>query len=162
MSDAASDPVNDATNDATNDDRRDATEAAASGASPKQVGEQGFDTQYRPLLREAFVEIVSQNVRDGGDAATQADDYAERGKPDFVLAYLLVAELDDARKREIYARAHEQRAKYIEQRARQFSQEFHRPFPLLQTEAAKDRALARQIRTGQRIHRNAGRQLPTL
>jgi hypothetical protein len=121
-----------------------------------------FDTQYRPLLREAFVAIVDDDLLAGAAPAARARDYAERGKPDFALAYLLASELPDAQKRTIYAQAHERRAALIEQRARQFSQEFHRPFPLLFTEAAKDRALARQIRTGRDIKPGSGRQLPLM
>jgi hypothetical protein len=121
-----------------------------------------FDAQYRPLLREVFVEMVRQDLLGGDDAAEQARAYAERGKPDFVLAYLLVSDLTDAEKREIYAHAHERRAALTEQRARQFSQEFNRPFPLLFTDAAKDRSLARQIRSGRAVQRGAGRQLPLI
>jgi hypothetical protein len=121
-----------------------------------------FDSQYRPLLKEVFGEIVRKEQQDGVDLDEEARLYAERGKPDFVLAYLLVSDLSQAQKREIFAYAHEQRAVYIERRAREFDQEFHRPFPLLQTEAAKDRSLARQIRVGRPIRKGVGRQLPTL
>jgi hypothetical protein len=121
-----------------------------------------FDSQYRPLLKEVFSEIARKEQQDGVDLDEEARLYAERGKPDFVLAYLLVSDLSQAQKREIFAYAHEQRAVYIERRAREFDQEFHRPFPLLQTEAAKDRSFARQIRAGRPIRKGAGRQLPTL
>ena len=121
-----------------------------------------FDSQYRPLLREVFTQIARNEQQDGADLDEQARLYAERGKPDFVLAYLLAGSLSQAQKREIFAYAHEQRAVYIERRAREFDQEFHRPFPLLQTEAAKDRALARQIRAGRPVKKGVGRQLPTL
>jgi hypothetical protein len=134
------------------------------GAKALPLSEPGanFDTQYRPLLREVFVDIVRQDLLGGSDAAEQARAYAERGKPDYVLAYLLVGELADAEKREVFAQAHERRAALTEQRARQFSREFNRPFPLLFTEAAKDRALARQIRAGRAVRRGAGRQLPMM
>ncbi len=121
-----------------------------------------FDSQYRPLLKEVFSEIARKEQQGGADLNEQARLYAERGKPDFVLAYLLAGSLSQAQKREIFAYAHEQRAAYIERRAREFDQQFHRPFPLLNTEAAKDRALARQIRAGRPIHKGVGRQLPTL
>lgn len=121
-----------------------------------------FDAQYRPLLRDAFSAIVRDDLAAGSDAATQARAYAERGKPDFALAYLLVCDLADDEKRAIFAHSHERRAALTEQRARQFSRQFNRPFPLLFTEAAKDRALARQIRTGRAIQRGAGRQLPMM
>ena len=99
---------------------------------------------------------------DGADAAERAREYTERGKPDFVLAYLLLADLPDDEKLALYAQAHERRSAYIEQKARQFDREFHRPFPLLFQEAAKDRALARRIRAGQSISPGAGRQLPMM
>jgi hypothetical protein len=119
-----------------------------------------FDALYRPLLRPAIGEIVERAMGEGADAAAQAHAYTERGKPDFVLAWLLVADLPDEEKRALYAQAHERRAAYIERKARQFDREFHRPFPLLFQEASKDRALARRIRTGQSISPGAGRQLP--
>ena len=119
-----------------------------------------FAARYRPLLREAFVGIVRDAVAAGADPIAQARAYAERGKPDFVLAYLLVCPLDDDEKRDLYALAHERRAAFIEQRAKEFDRSFHRPFPLLGAEAAKDRALARQIRAGRSVKPGAGRQLP--
>ena len=121
-----------------------------------------FDSQYRPLLKEVFTEIAQKEQQAGVDLDEEARLFAERGKPDFVLAYLVMGDLSQAQKREIFAYAHEQRAVYIERRAREFDQEFHRPFPLLQTEAAKDRALARQIRAGRPVKKGVGRQLPTL
>jgi len=119
-----------------------------------------FAALYRPLLREAFVAIVRDAVTAGADPAEQARAYAERGKPDFALAYLLVSPLGDDEKRDLYAQAHERRAATIDQRAKEFDRSFHRPFPLLGAEAAKDRALARQIRAGRPVNPTAGRQLP--
>ena len=98
----------------------------------------------------------------GQTLLNSAREYTERGKPDFVLAYLLLADLPDDEKLALYAQAHERRSAYIEQKARQFDREFHRPFPLLFQEAAKDRALARRIRAGQSISPGAGRQLPMM
>ena len=121
-----------------------------------------FEALYRSLLRPAIGEIAQQEVATGADAAKQAQVYTERAKPDFTLAYLLLADLPDDEKRTLYAQAHERRPAYIEQKARQFDREFHRPFPLLFQEAAKDRALARRIRAGQSISPGAGRQLPMM
>jgi hypothetical protein len=121
-----------------------------------------FEALYRSLLRPAIGEIAQQEVIDGADAAERAREYTERGKPDFVLAYLLLTDLTDDEKRALYALAHERRSAYIEQKARQFDREFHRPFPLLFQEAAKDRALARRIRAGQSISPGSGRQLPMM
>jgi hypothetical protein len=156
--------------DATGDgrDKRDAAgdapeqRSAPSAPAPTPRPAADFDTQYRPLLREVFAEIVERDRLEGADPGERARDYAERGKPDYVLAYLLVSQLADAEKRETYAIAHERRAMLTEQRARQFDKEFHRPFPLLFNEAAKDRALARQIRNGRAVQRGAGRHLPTI
>ena len=121
-----------------------------------------FEALYRLLLRPAIGEIAQQGIAGGADPAEQAREYTERGKPDFVLAYLLLVDLPDDEKRTLYAQAHERRSAYIEQKARQFDREFHRPFPLLFQEAAKDRALARRIRAGQSISPGAGRQLPMM
>jgi len=121
-----------------------------------------FEALYRSLLRPAIGEIAQQDIAGGADPAAQAREYTERGKPDFVLAYLLLGSLPDEEKRALYSQAHERRAAYIEQKARQFDREFHRPFPLLFQEAAKDRALARRIRAGQSISPGAGRQLPMM
>jgi hypothetical protein len=121
-----------------------------------------FGSLYRPLLRPAIGEIVANERAEGADASEQAHAYTERGKPDFALAWLLVADLSDEEKRALYAQAHERRAAYIEQKARQFDRQFARPFPLLFQEAAKDRALARRIRAGQSISPGAGKQLPMM
>ncbi len=121
-----------------------------------------FEALYGSLLRPAIDEIAHREVANGTDAAEQARGYTERGKPDFTLAYLLLADLSDEEKLALYAQSHERRAAYIEQKARQFDRQFARPFPLLFQEAAKDRALARRIRAGQAISPGAGRQLPMM
>src|SRR5215831_9373556 len=71
-----------------------------------------FDALYRPLLRTAVGEIVAKELTEGADAGERAQAYAERGKPDFALAWLLVADLSDDEKRTLYAQAHERRAAY--------------------------------------------------
>lgn len=134
----------------------------AANTGDTEPAQPDFATLYRPLLREAFVAIVRDNVAQGGDAIAQARDYAERGKPDFALGYLLVADLPDAEKRAIFAAAHERRAANTERRAGEFDRQFHRPFPLLNDDAARDRALARQIRAGHKVDLIAGSQLPIL
>ena len=135
------------------------SETGENGATKPSMS---FEALYRSLLRPAIGEIAQQEVATGADAAEQAQVYTERGKPDFTLAYLLLADLPDEEKRALYAQAHERRSAYIEQKARQFDREFHRPFPLLFQEAAKDRALARRIRAGQSISPGVGRQLPMM
>lgn len=121
-----------------------------------------FDALYRSQARQAILDIVAEELAAGADAEAQAQRYAEKGKPDFVLAYLLDSALPDERKRELYAFAHEQRAVYIQQRAREFDRRFHRAFPLLETEAANDRVTARRIRAGMPPGKGRGRQIPLM
>ena len=121
-----------------------------------------FDALYRIEARQAILDIAANELAAGASAEQQAEHYAERGKPDFVLAYLLESPIPDARKRELYATAHERRAVYIEQRAREFDRRFHRAFPLLETEAANDRVTARRIRAGMPPGKGRGRQIPLL
>ena len=121
-----------------------------------------FNTQYQSRKDDVFREIVRESLQQGLDPAEQARVYAERGKPDFALAYLLVCPLPDAEKREALARSYERRADHTEEQARAFDRQFHRPFPLLFKEANKDRAIAQRIRAGRRIQPDAGRQLPVL
>ncbi|HEU5348446.1 MAG TPA: hypothetical protein VFU63_07515 [Ktedonobacterales bacterium] len=121
-----------------------------------------FDELYRVEARQAILDIVANELASGASAEEQAQHYSEKGKPDFVLAYLLGSTIPDERKRELYATAHEQRANYIEQRAREFDRRFHRPFPLLATEAANDRMMARRIRAGMPPSKGRGRQIPLI
>lgn len=119
-----------------------------------------FDDLYRAEARQAILDIAAKELTSGASAEQLAQHYAEKGKPDFVLAYLLGSAIADVRKRELYATAHEQRAIYIEQRAREFDRRFHRPFPLLATEAANDQVMARRIRAGMPPGKGRGRQIP--
>lgn len=107
-----------------------------------------FNAQFRARIKEVFVGLVREELADGADPAERARYYAERGKPDFTLAYLLASALPDGEKRELLATAHEQRARLTEERARDFDRRFHRPFPMLHTDASRDRANARRIRAG--------------
>ena len=112
-----------------------------------------FAELYASLLKsDVFTTQAQENLTQGADALTCALAYAEQGKPDFTLAYLLLAELSDNEKREIFAVSYEQRAKISEEKAEQFDQQFHRPFPLIKLEAQKDRLAARQVRQGKHIH----------
>jgi len=119
-----------------------------------------FDALYGPLAKDVFREIVREELGKGSDAAELARAYAAKGKPDFVLAYLLAAPLTDEEKRDLLAHAYDQRATNTEQRAREFDRKFHRSFPMLLTDAGNDRATAKQIRAGRAIRPGAGRQLP--
>lgn len=115
-----------------------------------------FADLYTSLLKhEIFTEKARENLEQGADALTCALEYADLGKPDFTLAYLLLAELSDDEKREILAVSFEQRAGISEQKAEQFDEQFHRPFPLIKLEAQKDRLAAQQIRQGRRVRRES-------
>lgn len=119
-----------------------------------------FATQYQSLVKDVFIEYVRNALADGADASEQARHYIERGKPDFVLAYLLACDLPDDEKQESLAQSYERRATLTEERARDFDRKFHREFPQLHTSAANDRAAARQIRAGKAPRPGVGRQLP--
>ena len=95
----------------------------------------------------------------GADGLTCALAYAEQGKPEFTLAYLLLIDLSDNEKREILAVSYDQRAKISEAKAEQFDLQFHRPFPLIKLEAQKDRLSAQQVRQGRRVRRDAANRM---
>ena len=113
-----------------------------------------FAELYAPLLKnDVFMTQARQNVEQGADSLTCALQYADSGKPEFTLAYLLLIELSENEKREILATSFEQRAQLSEAKAEEFDIKFHRPFPLIKVEAQKDRLAARQIRQGRRVRR---------
>lgn len=108
-----------------------------------------FETLYGPLLKQVFTEQAQQQVSQGTEASTAARAYAELGKPDFTLAFLLLIEQTEEEKRETLAHAYERRAALAEEKANEYSLQFHRPFPLMKLEARKDLQAARAIRQGQ-------------
>ncbi|MBO0777443.1 MAG: hypothetical protein J2P37_01335 [Ktedonobacteraceae bacterium] len=110
-----------------------------------------FSDLYSKLSKSVFQDQARQQLDQGSDALTRADTYAELGKPDFVLAFLLLAEVSDEVKRTIFARSYERRAEISEARAAEFDRRFHRSFPLIKLEAQRDRAIARQVYQGQRL-----------
>jgi hypothetical protein len=114
-----------------------------------------FAELYRTLTKDVFLDLARQQMEQGADGLLVADTYAEQGKPDFALAYLLLIEISDEVKRDIFARSYEQRALISEQKAIELSQKHHRSFPLIQVEAQKDRVAARQVRQGKPVHRDA-------
>ncbi|MFL5627296.1 MAG: hypothetical protein ACJ788_17100 [Ktedonobacteraceae bacterium] len=114
-----------------------------------------FAELYASLLKnDIFTAHATQDIAQGADGLTCALAYAEQGKPDFALAYLLLTGISDEEKREILAVSYEQRAKISEEKAEQFDQQFHRPFPLIKLEAQKDRLAAQQVRQGRRVRRD--------
>jgi hypothetical protein len=108
-----------------------------------------FETLYAPLSKEVFAEQVQQQIAQGAEAMSSARAYAELGKPDFTLAFLLRIECPEEEKREMLAHAYERRATLAEERAREYNLQFHRPFPLIKLEARKDQQAAQAIRLGQ-------------
>lgn len=110
-----------------------------------------FAELYAPMLKEVFTTQVHKELAQGADGLTCARAYAERGKPEFVLAYLLLIDEPEEVKRELLSRAYEQRATLSENKAEELDKRFHRPFPLIKLEAQKDRMAARQVRQGKRV-----------
>jgi hypothetical protein len=114
---------------------------------------QTFAELYKSLLKDVFLDLARKALEQGADGLTCADIYAEQGKPDFALAYLLFIDAPDEVKRDIFARAYERRAEISEEKAEAFDRQFHRPFPLIKLEAQKDRVAAQQVRQGRRVRR---------
>jgi hypothetical protein len=135
------------------------SEQASSASDGTQ---QSFAALYGPLAKDVFHRLVGEAVAEGSDPDERAREYAELGKPDFALAYLLAGTLPEPQRREVLARAYDRRADTTEARAREFDSRFHRPFPMLFTEAANDRAIARTILAGRPIRPGAGRTLPQM
>ncbi|HZU70544.1 MAG TPA: hypothetical protein VFA09_24945 [Ktedonobacteraceae bacterium] len=119
-----------------------------------------FAELYAPLLKEVFTTKAQQMLSAGADGLITARAYAERGKPEFALAFLLLIELPEDEKRELFAYAYERRAVLSEEKAAQYTLQFHRPFPLIKLEAQKDRMTARSIREGKRVRGNTTRVPP--
>ena len=115
---------------------------------------QTFAELYTPLLKnDVFTTRARQSIEQGSDGLTLALAYADQGKPEFTLAYLLLIELSESEKREILAVSFEQRAKLSDAKAEEFDTKFNRPFPLIKVEAQKDRLAANQVRQGRRVRR---------
>ncbi len=110
-----------------------------------------FAALYASTLKEVFTEQARQQIEQGADAFDSARSYAELGKPDFALAFLLLVECSEEEKRETLAHSYERRAALAEEKATLYSQQFRRPFPLIRLEARKDLRTAQAIRQGQPI-----------
>lgn len=110
-----------------------------------------FESLYAPALNAVFTEQAQEQIGQGAAALPSAQTYAEQGKPDFTLAFLLLVERSEEEKRETLAHAYEQRAALEEEKAKALSHEFHRPFPLIKLEARRDLQAAQAIRQGQPI-----------
>lgn len=113
-----------------------------------------FADLYANMSNDVFHEQARLILERGADAYACAVAYAQQGKPDFTLAFLLVAEdTPDEEKRDLLAQSYEQRAELTDEKAESFDKQFHRPFPLVKLEAQKDRMAARQIRQGRKVRR---------
>lgn len=110
-----------------------------------------FESLYAPLLKAVFTEQARQQIALGADAFALARSYAELGKPDFTLAFLLLVACPEEEKRETLAHAYERRAALAEEKAAEYSLQFHRPFPLMKLEARKDLLTAQAVRQGQSV-----------
>ncbi len=110
-----------------------------------------FEELYAPLLKDVFKTHAQKQLDLGADALASSRAYAEQGKPEFTLAYLLLIDLPENEKRELLAYSYERRATLSEQKAKQFNTQFHRTFPLIKLEAQKDRVAARSIRQGKQV-----------
>jgi len=119
-----------------------------------------FEKLYAPLLKEIFTTKAQQMLSAGADGLITARAYAEQGKPEFVLAILLLIDLPEGEKRELFAFAYERRATLSEEKAKQYNLQFHRPFPLIKLEAQKDRVTAHSIREGKGIRSDTTRIPP--
>ncbi len=110
-----------------------------------------FESLYAPLLKQVFTEQARQQIARGADPLDTARSYAELGKPDFALAFLLLIDYPEDEKRELLAHAYERRAALAEQKANEYSLQFHLPFPLMKLEARRDLQAARAIRQGEPV-----------
>jgi TfoX/Sxy family transcriptional regulator of competence genes len=110
-----------------------------------------FAELYAPMLKDVFTTRAQKDLAEGADGLACARAYAEQGKPEFVLAYLLLVDELEEVKRELLAYSYERRAVLSEDKAEELDKKFHRPFPLIKLEAQKDRLAARQVRQGKRV-----------
>ena len=108
-----------------------------------------FEEHYAQQLKEIFKKQAQEQIEQGADALVSSRAYAEQGKPEFTLAFLLLVDLPEDEKREILAYSYERRAALSEKKAKQLDVQFHRSFPLIKLEAQKDRQVAHSIRQGE-------------
>jgi hypothetical protein len=107
-----------------------------------------FEELYAQQLKEVFKVKAQEQIEQGADALASSRAYAEQGKPEFTLAFLLLTDLPEDEKCELLAHSYERRAVLSELKAKQLDVQFHRTFPLIKIEAQKDRQQARAIRQG--------------
>ena len=110
-----------------------------------------FEELYAQQLKDVFKTHARQQLDQGSNALVSSRAYAEQGKPEFTLAFLLLIDLPEDEKRELLAYAYERRAALSEKKAQQLNSQFHRSFPLIKLEAQKDRQSAHSIRQGKEV-----------
>ena len=110
-----------------------------------------FEELYAQQLKDVFKTQAQQQIDQGADALASSRAYAEQGKPEFTLAFLLLIDLPEGEKRELLTHSYERRAVLSEQKAQQLDIQFHRSFPLIKLDAQKDRQAARSIRQGKEV-----------
>jgi len=121
-----------------------------------------FEELYAQQLKDVFKTQAQQQIDQGADALASSRAYAEQGKPEFTLAFLLLIDLPEGEKRELLAHSYERRAVLSEQKAQQLDIQFHRSFPLIKLDAQKDRQTARSIRQGKEVRTSPTLKHPSL
>ena len=121
-----------------------------------------FEELYAQQLKDVFKIHAQQQLNQGADALVSSRTYAEQGKPEFTLAFLLLIDLPEDEKRELLAYAYERRAALSEEKAQQLDIQFHRSFPLIKLDAQKDRQAARSIRQGKHMYIAPTQKPPSL
>ena len=120
-----------------------------------------FEELYAQQLKDVFKTQAQQQIEQGADALASSRAYAEQGKPEFTLAFLLLIDLPEGEKRELLAHSYERRAVLSEKKAQQLDIQFHRSFPLIKLEAQKDRQVARSIRQGKEVRTSPNQNSPS-
>jgi hypothetical protein len=117
----------------------------------ERIVSETFEELYAQQLKDVFKTHAQQQLDHGADALVSSRAYAEQGKPEFTLAFLLLIDLPEDEKRELLAYSYERRAALSEEKAKQLDIQFHRSFPLIKLGAQKDRQAARSIREGKEV-----------
>ena len=120
-----------------------------------------FEELYAQQLKDVFKVQAQEQIEQGADAVAYSRAYAEQGKPEFTLAFLLHVDLPEEEKRELLAHSYERRAILSEKKAQQLDIQFHRSFPLIKLEAQKDRQVARSIRQGKEVRTSPNQNSPS-
>src|SRR5690348_1136214 len=78
-----------------------------------------FEELYAQQLKDVFKAQAQAQIAQGADALASSHAYADQGKPEFTLAFLLHVDLSDDEKRELLAHSYERRAALSEKKAQQ-------------------------------------------